>query len=116
MTNTNSLIIHQPDDWHVHLRDGEMLKGVAEYTAVQFGRAIVMPNLAPPVTTVAAAKSYHARILDAIDPALKFTPLMTCYLTDGIDPKEIEAGFTQGVFTASKLYPSQRHDQFGPAG
>ena len=65
-----------------------------------------MPNLAPPVATVAAAQKYRARILDAVDPALKFTPLMTCYLTDGIDPKEIEAGFTQGVFTACKLYPA----------
>lgn len=107
--NTQSpshLTIHQPDDWHVHLRDGEMLKDVAGYTAAQFGRAIVMPNLAPPVTTVAAAKSYRARILDAVDPALKFTPLMTCYLIDGINPKEIEAGFMQGVFTACKLYPA----------
>lgn len=103
---TNRLTIHQPDDWHVHLRDGEMLKGVAGYTAAQFGRAIVMPNLAPPVTTVAAAKQYRARILGAVNPAYDFTPLMTCYLTDTIDPKEIETGFTGGVFTACKLYPA----------
>ncbi len=102
----NQLTIHQPDDWHVHLRDGEMLAAVADYTAQQFGRAIVMPNLAPPITTVDAAKAYRDRILSAVSSAHHFTPLMTCYLTDSIDPQEIEAGFTQGVFTACKLYPA----------
>ena len=100
------LILRRPDDWHVHLRDGAMLKSVADYTARQFARAIVMPNLVPPVTTVAAGEAYRRRILEAVDPALDFTPLMTCYLTDDIDPGEVERGFTEGVFTACKLYPA----------
>lgn len=101
-----SLTIRRPDDWHVHLRDGAMLASVVNYTARQFGRAIVMPNLNPPVTTVAAAKTYRDRILAAVEPGLAFTPLMTCYLTDAIDAGEIERGFAEGVFTASKLYPA----------
>ena len=100
------LVLRQPDDWHVHLRDGPVLGGVVDHTARQFARAIVMPNLAPPVTTVAAAEAYRARILAAVSPGLTFTPLMTCYLTDGIDPREVETGFTAGVFTACKLYPA----------
>ena len=100
------LVIRRPDDWHVHLRDGAVLGGVVDHTARQFARAIVMPNLAPPVTTVAAAEAYRARILAAVSPGLTFTPLMTCYLTDGIDPREVETGFTAGVFTACKLYPA----------
>ena len=100
------LILRRPDDWHVHLRDGAMLKSVADYTARQFARAIVMPNLVPPVTTVAAGEAYRKRILDAVDPALDFTPLMTCYLTDDIDPEEVARGFAEGVFTACKLYPA----------
>ena len=103
---TNRLIIRQPDDWHVHLRDGEMLEAVANFTARQCGRAIIMPNLAAPITSVETAKSYRDRILKAVDPALNFTPLMTCYLTDSIDPNEIKTGFEQGVFTACKLYPA----------
>jgi len=101
------LSIRQPDDWHVHLRDGPMLAAVVNHTARQFARAIVMPNLAPPVTTAAAAQSYRERILSAVAPGLAFTPLMTAYLTDGIDPLEIERGFTSGVFTAAKLYPAR---------
>lgn len=100
------LSIRRPDDWHVHLRDGAILDFVVNHTARQFGRAIVMPNLVPPVTTVAAAQAYKARIMAALDPALNFTPLMTCYLTDESDPAEIERGFTEGVFTACKLYPA----------
>lgn len=100
------LSIRRPDDWHVHLRDGAMLDFVVNHTARQFGRAIVMPNLVPPVTTVAAAQAYKARIMAALDPALNFTPLMTCYLTDESDPAEIERGFAEGVFTACKLYPA----------
>lgn len=103
---SDTLVIRRPDDWHVHLRDGEMLKAVANHTARQFARAIVMPNLSPPVTTVAAAEEYRQRIMDAVDPALKFTPLMTCYLTDDIDPAEVSRGFQEGVFTACKLYPA----------
>ena len=99
------LVIRRPDDWHVHVRDGDMLSAVAGYTARQFGRAIIMPNLANPITTVAAAISYRDRILAAVS-GTDFTPLMTCYLTDTIDAQEIEQGFKQGVFTACKLYPA----------
>ncbi|NDV89458.1 dihydroorotase [Aurantimonas aggregata] len=100
------LVIRQPDDWHVHLRDGELLKAVVNHTARQFARAIVMPNLDPPVTTMAAAEAYRGRIRSAVAPGLAFTPLMTAYLSDEIDPAEIERGFTSGVFTAAKLYPA----------
>jgi len=100
------MIIRRPDDWHVHLRDGPMLAAVVNYTARQFARAIVMPNLYPPVTTVSAARAYRARIVAALEPGMDFAPLMTCYLTDSIDPAEVAQGFTQGVFTACKLYPA----------
>ena len=103
---TQTLTIRRPDDWHIHLRDGAMLKDVVNYTARQFGRAIVMPNLTPPVTTVAAGRAYRDRILAALNPELDFTPLMTCYLTDTIDPSEVIAGHSEGVFTACKLYPA----------
>ena len=103
---TNTLTIRRPDDWHVHLRDGDMLSYVVNYTARQFARAIVMPNLTPPVSTVEAGIAYRQRILAAVDPSLNFTPLMVCYLTDTIDPKEVERGFTEGVFAACKLYPA----------
>ncbi len=102
----DSLKIRRPDDWHVHLRDDDMLQMVAQYTAHQFGRAIVMPNLAPPVTTAAAAADYRERIMNALPNESHFTPLMTCYLTDSIDPQEVENGFKEGVFTACKLYPA----------
>ncbi|SQB27207.1 dihydroorotase [Citrobacter koseri] len=100
------LKIRRPDDWHVHLRDGDMLKTVVPYTSEIYGRAIVMPNLAPPVTTVDAAIAYRQRILDAVPAGHDFTPLMTCYLTDTLDPDELERGFREGVFTAAKLYPA----------
>ncbi len=103
---TTSLTIRRPDDWHLHLRDGAMLQGVANYTARQFGRAIVMPNLAPPVTTVEAAREYRERIMAALPAGTDFTPLMTCYLTDNLDPEEVRRGFAAGVFTACKLYPA----------
>ncbi len=102
---TQSLTIRRPDDWHVHLRDGAMLEAVARHTARQFARAIIMPNLTPPVTSVEAAKAYRDRIVAAAGDA-DFTPLMTCYLTDGIDPAEIERGYAEGVFAACKLYPA----------
>ena len=102
----NRFVMRRPDDWHVHLRDGAMLASVVNFTARQFARAIVMPNLAPPVTSVAEAEAYRSRIEAALQPGLSFTPLMTCYLTDGIDPGEIERGFATGVFTACKLYPA----------
>jgi len=103
---TDTLTIIRPDDWHVHLRDGDMLSGVVNYTARQFGRAIVMPNLKPPVTTAAAGKAYRERIIAALDPALNFTPLMTAYLTDDMDPSELERGHAEDIFTAAKLYPA----------
>lgn len=102
----DTLKIRRPDDWHVHLRDDDMLNLVAQYTAQQFGRAIVMPNLAPPVTTAAAADAYRTRIMNALPDNSNFTPLMTCYLTDNIDPNEVENGFKSGIFTACKLYPA----------
>lgn len=100
------LKIRRPDDWHLHFRDGDMLKTVVPYTSEIYGRAIVMPNLAPPVTTVDAAIAYRQRILDAVPAGHDFTPLMTCYLTDTLDPNELERGFNEGVFTAAKLYPA----------
>lgn len=103
---TQTLTIRRPDDWHVHLRDGEMLALVAPYTARQFRRAIVMPNLVPPITTAAAAAAYRDRILAAVGPEADFTPLMTAYLTDTIDPEELARGHADGVFTAAKLYPA----------
>ena len=103
---TDRLVIRRPDDWHVHLRDGEMLEAVAGYTARTFARAIVMPNLDPPVTSVAAAAAYRERILSALAAGTDFTPLMTLYLTDTADPGEIERGFEAGVLTAAKLYPA----------
>ena len=95
-----------PDDWHVHLRDGAMLRAVAPATARSFARAIVMPNLSPPITTVAAAVAYGARIRAALPEGSRFTPLLTAYLTDTIDPAEIARGHGEGVFTACKLYPA----------
>jgi len=101
-----SLVIRRPDDWHVHLRDGDMLRAVLPYTARQFARAIVMPNLSPPVTSAAAAAAYRERIMAALPEGAHFTPLMTCYLTDTTDADDLAAGFADGVFTAAKLYPA----------
>lgn len=103
---TDRLTIRRPDDWHVHLRDGDMLAAVAPLTARRFARAIVMPNLVPPVTTAAAARAYRERIRAAVPASMGFTPLMTAYLTDATDPADIEAGFADGSFTAAKLYPA----------
>jgi dihydroorotase len=103
---SETLTIRRPDDWHVHLRDGPMLQAVAGHTARQFARAIVMPNLTPPVTTAAAASAYRERILAALPQESDFAPLMTCYLTDATDPDDLAAGFADGVFTAAKLYPA----------
>lgn len=103
---TERLTIRRPDDWHVHLRDGAMLAAVAPWTARRFGRAIVMPNLTPPVTKVAAAAAYRERILAAVPADAGFTPLMTCYLTDDADPAELARGHAEGVWVAAKLYPA----------
>src|SRR5579862_1632027 len=102
----DTITIRRPDDWHVHLRDGAMLKALLPFTARQFARAIVMPNLVPPVTNVAAAEAYRARIMAALPKGADFIPLMTCYLTDDTDPDEVERGFASGLFTAVKLYPA----------
>ena len=101
----NTLTIRRPDDWHVHFRDGDILKSVVNFTAACFARAIVMPNLVPPVTTAKQAFEYRKRIEAAVD-GHRFTPLMTCYLTDQADPDEIARGFEQGVWVAAKLYPA----------
>lgn len=106
MNASNSLTIRRPDDWHVHLRDGAMLEMVASHTARQFARAIIMPNLAPPVTTVEAAIDYRDRILAAVGEETAFQPLMACYMTDQADPAEIRRGFAESVFSAVKLYPA----------
>ncbi|HEX8365702.1 MAG TPA: dihydroorotase [Allosphingosinicella sp.] len=104
MDQPDRLVLRRPDDWHVHLRDGAMLEAVAPCTARQFARAIAMPNLDPPVTSAAAAEAYRDRIRAAAGPG--FTPLMTCYLTDETDPREIERGFASGAWVAAKLYPA----------
>jgi dihydroorotase len=106
MAPDSTLTIRRPDDWHVHLRDGDMLRGVVSYTARQFARAIVMPNLSPPVTTAAGVIAYRERIAAAVPAGLAFTPLMTAYLTDGSDPAEIARGHAEGAFIAAKLYPA----------
>ena len=103
---TDTITLRRPDDWHVHLRDGDMLARVARATARQFARAIVMPNLAPPVTSVAAVRAYRDRIMAALPRDTRFTPLMTAYLTDDSDPEEIARGAAESVFTAVKLYPA----------
>ena len=103
---TDRLILRRPDDWHVHLRDGAMLAHVAPWTARQFARAIVMPNLSPPVTTVAEGVAYRERIRAAVPAGLDFTPLIVAYLTDRTDPGEMARGHAEGVFTATKLYPA----------
>jgi dihydroorotase len=102
------LTIRRPDDWHVHLRDGAMLRAVVGHTARQFARAIVMPNLRPPITTAAAAAAYRQRILAALQgsEAADFTPLMTAYLTESLDPAELERGQAEGILTAAKFYPA----------
>jgi dihydroorotase len=101
---SQTLTIRRPDDWHVHLRDGDMLRAVAPYTARQFARAIVMPNLVPPVTTPESAAAYRERIVGAAGPG--FTPLMTCYLTDETSADAIARGFDEGIWIAAKLYPA----------
>jgi dihydroorotase len=102
----NSLVVRRPDDWHLHLRDGAALQAVARFTAARFARAIVMPNLAPPVSTTALALAYKQRILDALPGGMKFEPLMTLYLTEQTDPREIERAQASGAVWGCKLYPA----------
>ena len=102
---TDSITLTRPDDWHLHVRDGAPLHTVVPHTAAQFGRAIIMPNLKPPVTTVAQAVAYRERILAAVPAGLSFQPLMTLYLTDNLPPAELERAREAGV-VALKLYPA----------
>jgi dihydroorotase len=103
---TDRITIRRPDDWHVHLRDGAMLDHVAPFTARQFARAIVMPNLSPPVTTAEEGRAYRDRIVAAVPADMDFTPLIVAYLTDSTNPAELARGHAEGVFTAAKLYPA----------
>jgi dihydroorotase len=105
-TRDVAVTIRRPDDWHVHLRDGAMLEAVLPFTAAQFARGIIMPNLVPPITSVAAASAYRERILAARPPGSDFEPLMTCYLTDATTPDEIEHGHAERIWVAAKLYPA----------
>ena len=100
------LVIQKPDDWHLHLRDGAMLEAVLPYSARDFGRAIIMPNLVPPVVTTAQAASYRDRIMDALPEGMDFTPLMVLYLTEQTDPQDVRAGIESGLISAVKLYPA----------
>ncbi len=104
-TTPTTITISRPDDWHLHVRDGEALQTVVPHTAAQFGRAIIMPNLRPPVTTAAQAVAYRERIQAAVPAGLKFEPLMTLYLTDNLPPDEIKRAKDAGV-VAAKLYPA----------
>ncbi len=103
---TQTLTITRPDDWHLHLRDGEMLAGVLPETARDFGRAIVMPNLVPPVVTSADATAYRERIMAALPEGADFEPLMTLYLTETTDAADVSAAHASGLVTAVKLYPA----------
>jgi dihydroorotase len=100
------LTLRRPDDWHLHLRDGAAMQSVVGHSAAQFGRAIVMPNLKPAVTTTAAALAYRERILAALPPGSRFEPLMTLYLTDNTPAEEIHAARASGLIHAVKLYPA----------
>ncbi len=103
---TTRITIRRPDDWHLHVRDGEMLKAVLPQTARHFVRAILMPNLTPPVRTTRDALAYRDRVMAALPPGSGFSPLMTCYLTNDTDPEDVEHGFREGIFVAVKLYPA----------
>jgi dihydroorotase len=101
-----ALTLKRPDDWHLHLRDGAALASVLRFTAARFGRAIIMPNLKPPITTTAAACAYRARIQAALPAGSRFEPLMTLYLTNDTDPEEIDRAKRSGVIHGVKLYPA----------
>ncbi|MBP7242947.1 dihydroorotase, partial [Amaricoccus sp.] len=105
LPDTDTLTLRRPDDWHLHLRDGEMLAGVLPASR-DFARAIVMPNLVPPVVTSRDAAAYRARILAALPEGQRFTPLMTLYLTEGTDPADVTAAARDGLVSAVKLYPA----------
>jgi dihydroorotase len=103
---TKTLTLRRPDDWHLHLRDGDMLRAVLPATTRHFARAIVMPNLVPPVVTAQDARAYRDRILAALPTGANFTPLMTLYLTENTDPEDVAAAHASGLVTAVKLYPA----------
>jgi len=103
---TTRITIRKPDDWHLHVRDNEMLQASLPHTAAKFGRAILMPNLVPPVRTAADADAYRKRAMAVLPKNTTFKPLMTCYLTDDTDPDDVERGFKEGIFTGVKLYPA----------
>lgn len=105
MATAERITIRKPDDWHVHLRDGDILKTVAPLTARQFNRALVMPNLTPPITAAAIAKDYRQRIIATANYP-DFTPFMACYLTDHVNVYDLELGFQERIFLAAKLYPA----------
>lgn len=104
--NSDRLTLRRPDDWHLHLRDGAMMQAVAEHSANHFGRAIIMPNLVPPVITGAQAGAYRERIMAALPDETTFRPLMTCYLTEDTDPDDLARAHADGIITAVKLYPA----------
>ncbi|MCK0138197.1 dihydroorotase [Aliiroseovarius sp. F47248L] len=103
---TQTLTLRRPDDWHLHLRDGAILQAVLPETARHFARAIIMPNLVPPVVTSADAKAYHTRIMTALPSDMRFEPLMTLYLTEDTDPSDVAAAAAGGLVKAVKLYPA----------
>ncbi|HEU4626295.1 MAG TPA: dihydroorotase [Steroidobacteraceae bacterium] len=103
---TTTLRLRQPDDWHLHVRDGAALRSVIGFTSAQFARAIIMPNLKPPVTTAALATAYRQRILEALPAGSTFQPLMTLYLTDRTDPAEVDRAQATGFVHGFKLYPA----------
>ena len=105
-SQTNTLTITRPDDWHLHLRDGEALAAVVKFSARQFGRAVVMPNLKPAVTTVESARRYRDRILGALPAGAGFEPLMTLYLTDDTEPAEVDRAKASGFVCGVKYYPA----------
>ncbi len=102
----HSITVTRPDDWHLHLRDGAMLQAVLPETARTFGRAIIMPNLVPPVVTASQAQAYRDRILAALPKEMSFTPLMTLYLTEETDPNDVAQAYETGLIKAVKLYPA----------
>ncbi len=104
--NNKEITIIKPDDWHLHLRDGAMLDTVLPYSAAQFSRAIIMPNLSQPIVNIDLAMAYKKSILTALPNDSKFQPLMTLYLTDDVNIKELQQGYMDGIFTAAKLYPA----------
>ena len=103
---TQTLSIRRPDDWHLHLRDADMLRAVLPHSAAHFARAIIMPNLVPPVVTAVQAAAYRQRILDALPDGMTFQPLMTLYLTEETDPEDVAAAHASGLVKAVKLYPA----------